>query len=151
MQNTMRAHSVGQKRDVLVSPWRQRAHRLYSPGSWDGFQEWFMSLMSKWVPARAELVVAFDQPCNARRKWAAIPRAEMVSGMIYAPDTPQGAEMVFRNDLWAWWVNGYLRGQSWLLRLISPVMRRKWLQLSCVLPRELRWFSGMIYAPDEQG
>ena len=30
MQNTMPAHSAGQKRDVLVSPWRQRSHRPFS-------------------------------------------------------------------------------------------------------------------------
>ena len=35
--------------------------------------------------------------------------------------------------------NGYLWGQSWLLCLISPYAP-KWQQLSCILPRELRWF-----------
>ena len=37
-------------------------------------------------------------------------------------------------------VNGYMWGHSWLLCLMSPRYAPKWQQLSCILPRELRWF-----------
>ena len=45
---------------------------------------------SKWVPVRAELVVAFDQPCMRQNgsNWA-----------VYSPGSWDG----FRNDLCAWW------------------------------------------------
>ena len=37
-------------------------------------------------------------------------------------------------------VNGYLWGQSWLLSVWLALYAPKWQQLSCILPRELRWF-----------
>ena len=69
----------------------------------------------------------------------------------------ESSECGFESWLWPWWlcpwsrhftiiaslhpgVNGYLRGQSWLLCLISPIYAPKWQQLSCILPSELRWF-----------
>ena len=45
---------------------------------------------------------------------------------------------------------GYLRGQSWLLCLISPICAEM-AAIELYTPQGAEMVSGMIYAPDEQG
>ena len=47
-------------------------------------------------------------------------------------------------------VNGYLRGQSWLLCLISSICAEM-AATELYTPQGAETVSGMIYAPDEQG